>query len=264
MNMQKCLQQNRNGLARSKASLKIMNSVYWSLGQYLCLCMLKIKKWLQFKHRYSISNMGLIGYNKRFFNLSSGAPGSKYDASFLHHTGLFKQALNAQGLPAKTVDLRDEYGKILLFTIGDSAFPRFSWLLKYFNCNTNDERERYYSIKVINARVVTENCYGILKSCWRILYKKVELKIFNLKYIIIAWVMLDNFCIAKNTPCNPRWRLKVEELELNNTVIKRRAQTKKNQTRMLKKLQTGYGRKLNSSVWILLFLNYKLCTTGFL
>ena len=35
--------------------------------------------------------------------------------------------------------------------------------------------------------------------------------------------MLHNFCITKHDPCNPRWRLSVEELELNNTVIKKRA-----------------------------------------
>ena len=39
----------------------------------------------------------------------------------------------------------------------------------------------------------------------------------------MAWVMLNNFCIAKHNPCNPHWHSSVEELELNNTVIKRRA-----------------------------------------
>ena len=85
--------------------------------------------------------MGLVGYNKRFLNLTVGAPRSTPDARFLRNTGLFKQILNGQGLPDKTVDLEDEDGKIPLVTTGDSAFPRFSWLLKNFNCNTNDERE---------------------------------------------------------------------------------------------------------------------------
>ena len=72
--------------------------------------------------------------------------------------------LNVQGLPDKTVDLGNEYWKIPLVTIGDSAFPRFLWILKNFNCNTNDERERYYIIKMNSARIVTENCYGMLYS----------------------------------------------------------------------------------------------------
>ena len=39
----------------------------------------------------------------------------------------------------------------------------------------------------------------------------------------MACVKLHNFCIAKHDPCNSRWRLSAEELELNNTAIKRRA-----------------------------------------
>ena len=35
--------------------------------------------------------------------------------------------------------------------------------------------------------------------------------------------MLYNFCIAKHNPCNRCWPLSVAELELDNTVIKKRA-----------------------------------------
>ena len=70
--------------------------------------------------------MGLVGYNKRFLNSTVGAPGSTHDTRFLRNTGLFKQILNGQGLLDKTVDLGEEYGRIPLVNIGDSAFPRFS------------------------------------------------------------------------------------------------------------------------------------------
>ena len=63
-----------------------------------------------------------------------------------------------------------------------------------------------------NTRVATENCYGMLKRRWRILYKKAQSKVFNLKYILMACMVLHNFCIDKHDPCNPRWRLIVEEL----------------------------------------------------
>ena len=88
-------------------------------------------------------------------------------------------------MPNKTVDLGDEYDNIPLVTIGDSAFPRLSWLLKNFNSNTNNEREKYYNIKIKSAGAVIEICYGVL-SRWLILYKKVQSKLFNFKYIIIA------------------------------------------------------------------------------
>ena len=82
--------------------------------------------------------MGLVEYNNRFLNVTVGAPGSTHYARLLRNTDLFKQILDGQGLPDKTVDLGGEHGNIPLVTIGDSAFPRFSWLLKNFNCNTND------------------------------------------------------------------------------------------------------------------------------
>ena len=128
---------------------------------------------------------------------------STHDTRFLRNTALFKQILNGQGLPDKIIDLGDEYGKIPLVTIRDSDFPRFSWLRKNFNYNTKDERERnrYYNIKMNSTRVVTENCYGMLKSLWRIYYKKAESRVFN----YATYMILHNLFIAKLDPCNPRW-----------------------------------------------------------
>ena len=70
-------------------------------------------------------NMGLVGYSNRFLKLIIEPPGSTHDVRLLRNIGLFKQILNGQGLPYKTVDLGDKYGKIPLVTIGDSAFARF-------------------------------------------------------------------------------------------------------------------------------------------
>ena len=155
-------------------------------GFHVYVCS-KLKNHYNFKQRFSISNMKLVGYNKCFLNLSVRAPGSTHDAKFLRNTGLLKQILNGQGLPDKTIHSGEEYDKIPLVTIGDF---RLSWPLKNFNCNTNDERERYYNTKMNSTRVVIENCYGMLKCRWWILHKKAESKVFNLKFIVMAWVIL--------------------------------------------------------------------------
>ena len=39
----------------------------------------KLKNYFSFKKRYSVSNMGLIGSNKRFMWAAVGAPGSTHD-----------------------------------------------------------------------------------------------------------------------------------------------------------------------------------------
>ena len=74
--------------------------------------------------------------------------------------------ISGSDLPNKTVDLCPPYGKIPLVTIGDSAFPRCPWLIKGFNSNTDNLKERLYNLKLSSARAVTENAYGMLKSRW--------------------------------------------------------------------------------------------------
>ena len=81
-------------------------------GFHVYVCS-KLKTQYNFKHRYSISNMVLVGC-KRFLNLTIGALGSTHDARFLRNTSLFKQILNGQGLPDKTVDLGETSMAIFL------------------------------------------------------------------------------------------------------------------------------------------------------
>ena len=190
----------------------------------------KLEKFYIFRHRYSVSNMRLVGYNKRFLDLTVGPPstqkmkfsikdcfnflcsaGSTQDARFLRNTGFSKQVLQGKGVPDKSLYLGEENEETLLTVIGDSAFARLSCSLKSFNPMTDDPKERYYNLILSSAQVVTENAYGILNGRWRKLYIKAEMKLHNLKYIIMGCVVLHNLCIAKNDPRKPRWCLTEEQ-----------------------------------------------------
>ena len=72
-----------------------------------------------------------------------------------------------------------------------------------------------------SAHVVAENAYGMLKGQWRILYKKAGMRDFNLRYVLLASIMLHNFCIEHNDPCEPKWRREVNDLELFEKPLKR-------------------------------------------
>ena len=48
------------------------------------------------------------------------------------------------------------------------------------------------------ARVVSEHAYGMLKGRWRILYKKTECKLKNIRHVIMACIALHNICIARD------------------------------------------------------------------
>ena len=37
---------------------------------------------------------------------------------------------------------------------------------------------------------------------------------YNVKYVVMACVLLDDLCIARQDPCNPRWKLHVDKLIL--------------------------------------------------
>ena len=145
----------------------------------------KLKSYFSFKKRYSMSNLALVGYNKRILSCSVGAPGSTHDARLLRNTKIYRDILAGRVLPNKGVSL-GESGKIPLVTIGDSAFPKHSWLLKGFNEATTDPLHRLFNKKLCSARVVTENAFGMLKGRFRFLYRKTECRMKNLKYIILA------------------------------------------------------------------------------
>ena len=173
----------------------------------------KLKTFYSFKKRYTMSSLGLVGYNKRFLYAAVGAPGSTHDARMLRSTRIYQQILAGEVIPNRIMNL--EGGEeIPLVTGGDSAFPRHPWLLKGYNEDTRDPQQRYFNKKLCSARVVTENAYGMLKGRFRFLYKKTECRMYNLKYVIMACIMLHNLCISLHDPCEPRWRLKVSDISL--------------------------------------------------
>lgn len=174
----------------------------------------RLKNYYSFKHKYTVTNMGLVGYDKRFLQLTCNAPGSTHDARLLRRSKLYQDIQLGHGLPNKYVNLGDDLGDIPLVTIGDSAFPQFAWLVKAFANNTGDVKKRFYNTKLCGARVVTENAYGMMKGRWRLIYKKCEVKLFNIKYVIMVCGLLHNLCIARNDPCKPRWKLEVQEISL--------------------------------------------------
>ena len=81
-----------------------------------------------------------------------------------------------------------------------------------------DPKERYFN-KRCGARIVTEYAYGMLKGRWRLIYKRCECKLHNMKYVIMATVLLHNLCIHTNDPCKPRWKIGVENLEFTDKSV---------------------------------------------
>ncbi|XP_028394424.1 protein ALP1-like [Dendronephthya gigantea] len=126
----------------------------------------KLKNYFSFKKRYSVSSMGFVAADKRFYWAAVGAPGSTHDSRLLRSCTLFHEIQQGHVFPKASLRTND-YGDIPITTVGDSAFPRYPWLMKPYNENTRDPIKRYFNKRLCSARVVTEHAYGMLKGRWR-------------------------------------------------------------------------------------------------
>ena len=87
---------------------------------------------------------------------------------------------------------------------------------------TRYEKKRLFNETLRSARVVIENCYGMVKGmvCLEgILYRKTDVKLVNLKYVTLQCILLHNLCIAMKGPCKPRWHLSIQELQLDDFIF---------------------------------------------
>ena len=105
-----------------------------------------------------MTNLDFVGYNKRFSYAAVGVPGSTQDIRLLKESTIFRKILKGSILPDRVISLGD-FGYVPLVTIGDSAFPQFSWRIKWYNENTCGKQQRYFDKRLCGARVVTKNAY---------------------------------------------------------------------------------------------------------
>ena len=117
----------------------------------------KLKSFYSFKKRCSMSNLGLVGYNKRFLYCSVGAPRSTHDSRMLLGASLYEKNISESIIPNKGITLGD-FGNMPLVTIGDAAFLKHAWFLKGCSEDTRDPKQRYFNTMLCSARLVTKKC----------------------------------------------------------------------------------------------------------
>ena len=139
-----------------------------------------LKNHFNLKNKYTIRSIGLIGHNKRFLHLI-GIRGIIHDASLPQYSKLFQESRRGSIILNKHINVRDAGEIPIVTTIGDSAFQRLRWLIKGFNQNTRDQKERFFEQKLCSTRVVSENAYRMLNGHWRLLYKKCGCNLYSSK-----------------------------------------------------------------------------------
>ena len=91
--------------------------------------------------------------------------------------------------------------KVKPLLLGDSAYPLGQQLIKpYLFRNGIDQEQSKFNKLFSGARVTVERAIGVLKARYRILLKRLDSDITNVSDVIIACVVLHNFCNLENDP----------------------------------------------------------------
>ena len=138
-----------------------------------------------------VMSQGVVGSNSIFLDFVTGFPGSIHDGRALRFTELFRKAENEIILstPKKIIDGI----KIRPIILGDGAYPISTWLQKpYPHTNALDDDEKRFNKTLSSSRCTVEIGFGLLKSRWRCLMKRLDNNLENIPKIIIACVVLHN------------------------------------------------------------------------
>ena len=148
------------------------------------------------KQHYSVILQGIVDCSLKFIHATVGYPGSIHDARVLRLSGLYDMAQNEQILSGPTRDINGvEIGPLLA---GNSAYPLTSWLIKPFpDRGRLTPEQRKFNKKFSALRCVVERAFGMLKSRWRIVMKKIEQKTSTLTKTVVASCVLHNICIGR-------------------------------------------------------------------
>ena len=79
-------------------------------------------------------------------------------------------------------------------------------------------RRRNTSTSTCSKLASSWKSIGIMKGRWRLLHKKTECRLDNIKYAILASIVLHNICTHFLDPCKPRWVLKAKRLSVRNKI----------------------------------------------
>ena len=145
------------------------------------------------KHQYSVNLMGILDSKQMFLHASVGYPGSIHDSRVLQLSNIYNEIENGDLLSDPITQISGL--NIRPQIIGDSAFPDRSWILKPYPDNNRTPTETGFNKKLCGTRVIVEQGFGLLKSRWRILFKKNEQQLSNVARTVTAAVVMHNFCL---------------------------------------------------------------------
>lgn len=168
---------------------------------------------------YSVLLQGLVDSNYRFLDFDVGWPGKCHDSFVFESSYLYTKLENGTFFP--NVKRMINGVEIPVLIVADSAYSLSETIMKPYPEGTATASQRCFNECLSRARIHVEHAFGRLKGRWRTLMKRNDSKTSNLKYIVIACIVLHNFCESLNLQCNtpPRTEtLEQPQEEVNNAI----------------------------------------------
>lgn len=153
--------------------------------------------YFNYKKNFSIVLMAVVNANYEFLMVDIGVNGRASDAGVFKQTK-FNEKLekNSLGIPDPEI-LSEASGSMPFVFVADDAFPLTGNIMKPFSHNTLKQDEIIFNYRLLRARRIVENVFGILASRFRILLKTINLSPTKVSTIALACCHLHNFLRQK-------------------------------------------------------------------
>lgn len=157
------------------------------------------RDYYNYKNFYSIVLMAMVDGKGRFLWAQAGMPGNVHDSTIL-------QAANIWPLLQSICELKTTLigtVRVPALLLVDSAFPFRTYLMKRFTQASLSLAQRKFNKLHAQSRIVVENAFGILKMKYRELFRTSERAPENVKYSVLASIVLHNLTIDIPPPQTP-------------------------------------------------------------
>ncbi|KAM7306559.1 protein ANTAGONIST OF LIKE HETEROCHROMATIN PROTEIN 1 [Ixodes scapularis] len=155
-----------------------------------------------YKGCYSVILLALVDHRYLFRYISVGSPGKCHDANVYGRSPLGRLLEDYQVAVPRSIGGT----KIPPIVLCDQAFPLTRNLMKPFPHSFNHPQdEGDYNYALSKARRVVENAFGRLKARFRIVLKRMEVRIDNVYTVVRACCILHNVCETLNDSADKQW-----------------------------------------------------------
>ena len=130
------------------------------------------------KQRCATITQPVVGANFMFLHIGTGTPGRLHDARILRLSSLYTSSEREEILktPSKIID----GFSVRPLLISNTAYLKIQEQVKCFSFTLNlTECEKLFNKHLSSARVIVEQVFGVLKSHFRILLKRMDIGFEN-------------------------------------------------------------------------------------